>query len=175
MSENKKLVVWTDQYDDQWEKEYKDEHPDASDAEIAQAYEDEVSMRFDDEKANLDIAIKRDVLVIKTINRWNGQSIQCSTIHRTTIGSLLERFFDGNTFYVDAETGDFIGEAYHHDGTNRYCFREIAVDDREDDIDELVCDIESGKEYAAKLAELTKPFGGRIAKVYGWEVNANDE
>lgn len=175
MSENKKLMVWTDQYDEQWEKEYKAEHPDASDAEVAQAYEDEVAIRLDDERANLNIPIERDVLVIKTLGLWYGKRVRCSVIHRATIGDLLERFFDGNSFYVEADTGDFVGEAYHHDGTNYYRFREISADAPNDSIDDLVYKIESGEEYAEDLAHLTKSFGGRIAKVYGWEVNASDE
>lgn len=175
MSENKKLMVWTDQYDEKWEEEYKAEHPDASDAEVAQAYEDEVAVRLDDERANLDIPIERDVLVIKTLGLWDGKKVRCSVIHRATIGTLLERFFDGNSFYVEADTGDFVGEAYHHDGTNYYRFREISADAPNDSIDDLVYKIESGEEYAEDLARLTKSFGGRIAKVYGWEVNASDE
>ena len=175
MSENKKLMVWSDQYDEKWEEEYKAEHPDASDMEVMQAFAEECSISFNDEKANLNIHIDGPVLVIKTINRWDGQTIQCSMIARDTIGALMERFFDGNSFYVEADTGDFVGEAYHHDGTNYYRFREISADALHDDIDDLVYKMESGEEYAEDLARLTKTFGGRIAKVYGWEVNASDE
>ncbi|MBQ8806674.1 MAG: hypothetical protein IJZ68_09555 [Bacteroidaceae bacterium] len=175
MSENKKLMVWTDQYDAKWEEEYKEEHPDASDAEVAQAYEDEVAIRLDDERANLDIPIERDVLVIKTLGLWDGKKVRCSVIHRATIGALLERFFDGNSFYVESETGDLVGEAYHHDGTNYYRFREVSADAPNDNIDDLIFKLEDGEDCEQELQALTKSFGGRIAKVYGWEVNASDE
>lgn len=172
---SKKLMVWSDQYDAQWEKDYKEEYPNATKEEVMDAFCENVSISFDDEKLNLNIPIKNEVLVIKTLNFWNGKSIRCSVIHRNTIGDLLERFFEGNSFYVEAETGDFVGEAYHHDGTNYYRFREISADASCDNINDLVCKIEFGEEYAADLAKLTKSFGGRIAKVYGWEVQASDE
>jgi hypothetical protein len=175
MKDNKKLMIWSDQCDEKWEEEYKAEHPEASDEEVMQAFADECSVSFDDEKLNLNIPIERNVLVIKTINRWDGQSICCSIISRRTIGDLLERFFDGNSFYVEVDTGDLVGEAYHHDGTNYYRFRELTADALHDDIDDLVYKIDVGEEYAADLARLTKSFGGRIAKVYGWEVQATDE
>lgn len=175
MKDNKKLMIWSDQYDEKWEEEYKAEHPDASDEEVMQAFAEECSISFDDEKLNLNIPIERDVLVIKTINRWDGQTIWCSRISRATIGDLLERFMDGNSFYVESDTGDMVGEAYHHDGTNYYRFREISADALHDDIADLVYKIEEGEDYAEDLAKLTKSFGGRIAKVYGWEVQATDE
>ena len=175
MKDTKKLMVWSDQYDEQWEKEYKAEHPDATDQEVMQAWYDEAETSFADEKLNLRIPIERDVLVIKTVNRWNGQTVHCSVIHRNTIGDLLERFFDGNSFYVEAETGDLVGEAYHHDGTNYYRFREVSADAPNDNIDDLIFRIEDGDDYQQELEALTKTFGGRIAKVYGWEVQATDE
>lgn len=175
MKDNKKLMIWSDQYDEKWEEEYKAEHPEASDEEVMQAFADECSVSFDDEKLNLNIPIERNVLVIKTINRWDGQTIWCSRISRATIGDLLERFMDGNSFYVEPDTGDLVGEAYHHDGTNYYRFREISADALHDDIADLVYKIEEGEDYAEDLAKLTKSFGGRIAKVYGWEVQATDE
>ena len=172
---NKKLMVWSDQYNEDWEEAYKEEHTDATPDELNTAWYEEAAISFEDEKANLNVPITQKVLVIKTINRWNGQTIQCSMIARDTIGDLLERFFDGNSFYVEADTGDFVGEAYHHDGTNYYRFRELSTDAPNDSIDDLVYKIESGEEYAEDLARLTKSFGGRIAKVYGWEVNASDK
>jgi hypothetical protein len=175
MKDNKKLMIWSDQCDEKWEEEYKAEHPEASDEEVMRAFADECSVSFDDEKLNLNIPIERDVLVIKTLNRWDGQTIWCSRISRATIGDLLERFMDGNSFYVESDTGDMVGEAYHHDGTNYYRFREISADALHDDIADLVYKIEEGEDYAEDLAKLTKSFGGRIAKVYGWEVHATDE
>lgn len=175
MKDNKKLMIWSDQCNEKWEEEYKAEHPEASDEEVMQAFADECSVSFDDEKLNLNIPIERNVLVIKTINRWDGQTIWCSRISRATIGDLLERFMDGNSFYVEPDTGDLVGEAYHHDGTNYYRFREISADALHDDIADLVYKIEEGEDYAEDLAKLTKSFGGRIAKVYGWEVQATDE
>ncbi len=175
MSENKKLMVWTDQYDEEWEKAYKADYPEATEDELSEAWYEQAAVSFDDEKTNLRIPIDQDVMVIKTINRWDGQTIWCSRITRATIGDLLERFMDGNSFYVESETGDLVGEAYHHDGTNYYRFREISADAPHDDVADLVYKIEEGEDYAADLARLTKPFGGRIAKVYGWEVNASDE
>lgn len=174
MKENKKLLVWTDQYDTAWGEEYKAEHPDATDEEIMNAWDEEAEISFHDEKDNLNIPVDGEILVIKTLNLWNGQKVCCSVIRRNTIGDLLERFMDGNTFYVDAETGDFICEAYHHDGTNCYCFREISADAPNDHIDDLIYKIEDGEKYDRDLHAFTNPFGGRIAKVYGWEVNAND-
>lgn len=175
MKESKKLLVWSDQYDEEWEKEYKAENPDASDEEVMQAFADECSISLDDEKLNLNLPLERDVLVIKTINRWNGTSVCCSIINRNTIGDLLERFFDGNSYYVEADTGDLVGEAYHHDGTNYYRFHEISADALNDDVDDLAYKIDTGAEYADDLSRLTKTLGGRIAKVYGWEVQAADE
>ena len=175
MKDTKKLMVWSDQYDEQWEREYKAEHPDATDQEVMQAWYDEAETSFADEKLNLNIPLERDILVIKTINRWDGTSVCCSIINRSTIGDLLERFFDGNSYYVEADTGDLVGEAYHHDGTNYYRFREISADALNDDVDDLAYKIDTGAEYVDDLSRLTKTLGGRIAKVYGWEVDATDE
>lgn len=175
MKDTKKLMVWSDQYDEQWAQEYKAANPDATDQEVMQTWYDEAEAAFADEKMNLNIPIERDVLVIQTINRWNGQTVRCSVIRRNTIGDLLERSFDGNSFYVEADTGDLVGEAYHYDGTNYYRFREVSADAPNDNIDDLIYKIEAGEEYEKELQALTKPFGGRIAKVYGWEVQATDE
>ena len=171
----KKLIVWSDQYNDDWEEAYKEEHPDATPDELNIAWCEEAAISFEGERANLNIPITQNVLVIKTINRWNGQTVCCSVIKRDTIGDLLEYFFDRHTFYVDAETGDFICEADHHDGTNYYRFREISADAPNDSIDDLIYKIETGDEYTDALDALTKTFGGRIAKIYGWEVQANDD
>jgi hypothetical protein len=76
---------------------------------------------------------------------------------------------------VEPDTGDLVGEAYHHDGTNYYRFREISADATNDDVDDLMYKIVNGQDFACDLARLTKSLGGRIAKTYGWEVNASDE
>jgi hypothetical protein len=170
-----KLMIWTDRLDEKWEEEYLAEHPDANDAEVYNAWYEYADMSFHDEKINLNIPIEGNVLIIRKVNRWNGTTVWCSIIKRDTIGMLLERCLDGNSFYVDADTGDFIGEAYHHDGTNYYRFREIPADALNDDIVDLTYKIDFGDEYEEDLLRLTKTFGGRIAKVYGWKVNATDE
>lgn len=175
MTETKKLMVWSDQYDEKWEEEYREEHPDATDEEVMDAWYIECETQLVAERMNLHIHLDNPILVIQTLGLWNGTSIRCSMTHRDAIGDLLERFFDGNSFYVEPDTGDLVGEAYHHDGTNYYRFREISADAANDDIDDLMYKIVNGQDYTDDLARLTKSLGGRIAKTYGWEVNASDE
>lgn len=170
----KKHLIWSDQLDehfDAWKEDYKIENPNASDDEIIQAWYDYAAASFEDERANLAIPLEGPVLVIKKINRWDGPTFTSSLIHRDVVGDLLQRFFDGNSFYVEGK--DLIGEAYHHDGTNYYCFRLLSADASNEDINDLMNRIHLDEPYEKDLQRLTKPLGDRIASIYGWDLSTS--
>ena len=122
---------------------------------------------LEDEKCNLSGIKTNEIVCLAEIGRWNG------TVSGWKELKSIDACFDCVTedcdtvcFFCDKE--DFRAVGYHHDGYNRYLFRErrdgITAEQWELFVDKLynfkLCD--------ATIEKYTQSISPKIAAVYGW-------
>jgi len=118
----------------------------------------------DDERANLNIGLAGNILIIASLGLWSGRksgykiiSNNIKDIFSTACGDSVKWYADGKNIKC---------EDHHHDGTNYYTYREI----RENvDISKLTDKIYNNEEISEKeINKYTKSIRPYVAKTYGW-------
>lgn len=121
-----------------------------------------------DERANLNIQLPCNIIVIADIGRWNGRYSGYKMINSGNIKDCLYSDCDYTEWYVD-KRGDLRCIAVHHDGTNRYLYRTIKNGVTDTQIENLQDKLYMGTATRADITRITKRLGDEIGKVYGWE------
>ena len=123
---------------------------------------------LDDERANLHIQVKGDIIVIATLGLWDGRR---SGYHISKSKWISDCLYGGCNEDMEwfVQGDDLIGTGHHHDGTNHYLYREIRPTLSKKRVNEFL-ELLSNKELTINddLSEYTRPLGKYIAKVYGW-------
>lgn len=125
---------------------------------------EELERNLDDERANLNIPLDGDILVIADLGLWNGRRQGYKILHGN-VSNIFTTGEDYTEWYSDGYNIKAI--AGHHDGDNRYLYREIKNDKN---IGRLLSDIYEGKKITRqRLNYYTKSLHPYVAKIYGWK------
>lgn len=152
-----------EEYIEEWgekaEDGYFDEH-------LEEVYE-KIETWLEDEVSNLDIDTSHQIILVGTLQRWNGPVSAYKLLTRnigTSLRGSLSAFNGDNSFEIYVENGSlYISQLGHDNPTNPsiFEFRELNMD-----FDELEDD------STESLLANSKPLGKEVSEVYGWEVAA---
>lgn len=181
MYANTDQLIWSDdpyytedidEYKERMEEEMPGELDGMSDDAIYERMADELSENLDCERSNLDLLMNRPIIVLGTLGLWDGRhtgySIQESFNIKDCLQSRL-RSASYNTFYVSAE-GELCQDECHHDGTNSYIYRVVDDGLTGEEQDDFMDALRAGGASQKFIMEHTKPLGGIVAHIYGWDL-----
>ena len=165
-----KHIVWSDINLDleDWRDSLTEIYGDASEDFLYEKMCESNEMNFYDERANLNIQLPREIIVIADLGLWNGRFSGYKTIKSGNIRDCLCPECDYNEWYVDKK-GDFRCRAIHHDGTNHYLYRTFKNGVSDHQIESFKEKLYNGTATRADITRLTHRLGDEIGKVYGWE------
>lgn len=170
----KKHIIWSNMNvnPEDWKESYEDYcsennwlgDPENED-ELWKYINDTLEFRMDDEYENLNIPTDGRILVIADISAWDGhhQGYRIGTSRRN-INEIFDHHYDSTEWYSDGY--NILAIDAHHDGVNRYEFREI----REDRNIQILLDAIYNREKITRkmMNYYTRSLHSRVAKVYGW-------
>lgn len=173
----KKHVIWSNDYDviEQLEKDIRENpddfvagYSDGDDGDfwaIAYQLNDDY---LDDERANLNIEVGNEIIIIASLGLWDGRRMGYKELHSQNIRDcLIGTVGDYVTWYVD-ERGDLMCEDIHHDGTNFYTYRAWKGNMSETQRENFLDKVYRGVATRDDINRYTRKIGPYIADVYGW-------
>ena len=123
---------------------------------------------LDDEKANLNIEVGNEIIIIASLGLWDGRRMGYKELHSQNIRDcLIGTVGDYVTWYVD-ERGDLMCEDIHHDGTNFYTYRAWKGNMSETQRENFLDKVYRGVATRDDINRYTRKIGPYIADVYGW-------
>lgn len=122
---------------------------------------------LDDERANLDIPVDGDILVICDLGLWDGRHSGYTLIPDGNLSDCLQYRYDSAEWYVTKD-GEFCSSQWHHDGCNHYTFRKFRDGATEDERSDLLEKLYDGTAKQADIDRVTEKLGYRVGEVYGW-------
>ena len=170
-------VIWSNEYDviEGLEKEIMENPEDFGvrykDGDDLWATACEINAEYlGDEKANLNIDVGEEIIIIADLGLWDGRHQGYKLLHKTNIADCFcETCGDYVTWFVD-DRGDLMCRDIHHDGTNLYTYRawkpEISYAQRSYFMQKIAI----GKATRKDITRYTQRIGDRVADVYGWKV-----
>ena len=144
---------------------------DVTDDAVYRYINDDICLSLDAEEENLNVQTGR-IVVFATLGLWHGRAHGSRILPEQRLSAILHaacRDSDTYTVYYDGNDGEVKAKDVHHDGTNRYVFREL-VSGISPDAEEGF--LESVKSGAAKLEDITRftaSLGPRVEPIYGWK------
>lgn len=145
--ENNNRIIWSN-----WDDELDDP--------------DMLAEYLEDERVNLNVKLGAPIIVIADLGLWNGRRKGYKMINSGNIKDCLYDDCDYITWYCDRY--NFRAVACHHDGVNRYLYRELRENltfaQRENFLYKLV----HNEANERMIRRYTKSIRPEIAKVYGW-------
>lgn len=175
--ETDRHIIWSDANLDieDWREGYKD-YLEANELDLNPNDEDAIYLwmcetngeYLEDERANLNIQLPEEILVIADLGLWNGRPMGYKEIPSGNIKDCLYSDTDYTEWYVD-KYGDLRADAIHHDGTNHYLYRVYKDSATETQRENLKEKIYCGKATRADITRVTRRLGDEIGKVYGWD------
>lgn len=162
-------IIWSDINLDleDWRDSLSEIYENASDDFLYDKMFESNSMDIYDQRANLNIQMPREIIVIAELGLWNGKHSGYKTIESGNIADCMYSDCDYNEWYVD-KRGDFRCEAIHHDGTNHYLYRTFKKGVSDYQIENFKDKLYRGTATRADITRITKRLGDEIGKVYGW-------
>jgi len=125
---------------------------------------------LDDERANLNIDVGEEIIIIADLGLWDGRRQGYKLLHSTNIADCLSGTCgDYVTWFVD-DRGDLMCRDCHHDGTNLYTYRAWRYGISEVQKENFLDKIYSGKVTRQDITRYTRRIGDKVADVYGWKV-----
>ena len=120
---------------------------------------------LDYERANLNIEVDGEILVIADLGLWDGRHSAYKMLESNNIRDILYSDCNLAKWYSDGKDIRFKG--LHHDGINNYLYR--VVEDGSD-IDELLDKIYNQEPITdEEIEKYTKSLHPYVAKTYGWK------
>ena len=145
----------------------KEEYPDATEEQLRDWAYDSLRYWYEDEKANLDIDLPNDIVIIANLGLWNGRRVGIKKTNCSNIGDILVHQLNSMSeikFYCDRY--NLKGEETHHDGTNYYTYRMVRPNR---DINNLIDKILRGDKITTQIINYyTKSLVKEVNAVYGW-------
>ncbi len=166
-------TIWNSEIDlKDWEDFRKEEHPELE-MDSLEWYKTVSEMNntyLDDERMNLDIETKGEILAIADLGLWNGRHQAYKELGHN-VANCLQGFVRGNSeLHIFVEGSELQAEETHHDGTNHYMFREVRANCSERALEHLKDMLYEGTATQEDIDKCTKPMGRYPAKVYGWKL-----
>lgn len=125
---------------------------------------------LDDERANLNVEVGDEIIIIASLGLWNGRRMGYKELHKTNIRDCLDTGHtcgDYITWYVD-ERGDLMCENTHHDGTNFYTYRAWKDGISDTRKENFLNKVYHGIATRDDITRYTRKLGQYIADVYRW-------
>ena len=166
-----KHLIWTNDldYERDWKEDLEAEYPDMTNDEREELMYELNAGHLDNERINLDIPLKGEIIAIADLGLWNGRRMGYREINSNNVADCLysERDIDYSTWYLD-ERGDLCCDAVHHDGSNHICYREFKDELSDTQKENFKYKVYRGKATRADITRYTRSIGKVVAKVYGW-------
>ena len=170
-------VIWSNEYDviESMEKEIMENPEDFGvrykDGDDLWATACEINAEYlGDEKANLNIDVSEEIIIIADLGLWDGRHQAYKLLHKTNIADCFcGTCGDYVTWFVD-DRGDLMCRDIHHDGTNLYTYRAWKPGVTPVQRMHFLFKVQSGKATRKDITRYTQRIGDRVADVYGWKV-----
>lgn len=166
-------IIWTnDDFDalDDIKKDIMEDNPDLTEEQAMQCAYETRDEYLEDEKANLNIEVGTDILIIATLGLWDGNHMAYKTPHITNIADCFGGTCgDYVTWFVD-DRGDLNCRDCHHDGTNLYLYRAWKFGISDTQKENFLHKVYKGRATRADITKYTRKIGTYVADVYGWKV-----
>lgn len=167
----KKHIIWSNQNInvEDWQDFLDECYPDVTDefdkynlcAEMNDEY-------LYDERANLDIDLDDEIIVIGDLGLWHGRVQGYKIIKSGNIKDCLYTSdCDYVTWYVDGKMNLRFSGA-HHDGNNYYLYRTWRENLSDTQKENFLEKIYMGKATKNDISRYTKRIGDKVCAVYGW-------
>lgn len=170
MKKEKRFIIWSndDLNIDDWQDFLEEAYPEIEDEfDKWQIIYNENDYYLDDERANLNVILLNEIVVLGSIGRWNGTAKGYKVIKSGNIADCLnDSDCDYATWYCDSYNFKF--EGHHHDGTNRYLYRVFKEGVTEEQKERFYDAIYYGKCNDRMISRYTESIRPYIAYVYGW-------
>ena len=125
---------------------------------------------LDDERANLNIDVGEEIIIIADLGLWDGRKMAYKLLYKTNIADCLcGTCGDYVTWFVD-DRGDLMCRDIHHDGTNLYTYRAWKPGITETQKENFCEKVYHGTATRKDITRYTQRIGDRVADVYGWKV-----
>lgn len=171
-------TIWsndTTAYDFEWSRQMvaDDSDVDVSDVTDDAVYryiDNDICLTLDDEESNLDIPTRR-IVVFGVLGLWHGKVHGSRVLSERKLSAILHaacRDSEEYTVYYDTDDGEVKARDVHHDGVNRYVFREMAADAPFNDRELFLESAELGAVTLDDIKRFTVSLGPRVEAVYGW-------
>lgn len=143
---------------------------DVTDDAVYRHINDDICLSLDAEEENLDVRTGR-IVVFSVLGLWFGNVLQSRVLPTPNLSEILHgacRDSDAYTVYYDSNDGEVKAKDVHHDGTNRYLFRELVSGISPDDEDAFLELVKSGAAKLEDVNRFTASLGPRVESIYGW-------
>lgn len=175
-------TIWsngTTAYDFEWSRQMvaDDSDVDVSDVTDDAVYryiDNDICLTLDAEESNLDIPTGR-IVVFGVLGLWHGKAHGSRILPEQRLSAILHaacRDSEEYTVYYDTDDGEVKARDVHHDGTNRYLFRELVSGISPDDEDAFLELVKSGAAKLEDVNRFTASLGPRVESIYGWRREA---
>ena len=131
---------------------------------------DDICLSLDAEEENLNVQTGR-IVAFATLGLWHGKAHGSRILPEQRLSAILHaacRDSEEYTVYYDTEDGEVKARDSHHDGVNRYVFRELVSGISPDDEEVFLELVESGAAKLEDVNRFTASLGPRIEPIYGW-------
>lgn len=143
---------------------------DVTDDAVYRHINDDICLTLDAEEENLDIPTRR-IVVFGVLGLWHGKVHGLRILSERKLSAILHaacRDSEEYTVYYDSDDGEVKAKDVHHDGTNRYLFRELVSGISPDDEDAFLELVKSGAAKLEDINRFTASLGPRVESIYGW-------
>jgi hypothetical protein len=123
---------------------------------------------LNDERANLQIGLPEDIIVIADLGLWNGRRCGYKELNHNIIGDAL---YDSTCYYMEwyCDMYDLHFKGAHHDGANHYLYRYWKPGTSEAQRENFLEKLYNGTATKRDITRYTCSLRPAIAAVYGWK------
>ena len=165
-------IIWTnDDFDalEDIKKDIIEDNPDLTEEQAMQYAYETRDEYLEDEKANLNIDVGEEIVIIADLGLWDGRHQAYKLLHKTNIADCLSGTCgDYVTWFVD-DRGDLMCRDIHHDGTNLYTYRAWKPEISHAQRSYFMQKVAIGKATRKDITRYTHRIGDKVADVYGWK------
>lgn len=143
---------------------------DVADDAVYRYINDDICLSLDAEEENLDIPTGR-IVAFGVLGLWHGKVHGSRVLPECRLSAILHaacRDSEEYTVYYDSNDGEVKAKDVHHDGTNRYVFRELVSGISPEGEEQFLDSVKSGAATLDEINRFTASLGPRVEPIYGW-------